>query len=58
MPSQQPRPPHHGPASPPTPLRRRLALLGYAGGLLLVFALSLLLLPADSGVGKLLWRML
>lgn len=46
------------PAEPiaPRPLRRRaLSNLGYAAGLLLVFILSLLLLPRDSGLGRLLW---
>lgn len=47
------------PAGPESPIRRRrrqrwLNLL-YALGLLLVFLISLLLLPADDGVGKLLW---
>jgi len=35
--------------------RRGLTSLGYAAGLLLVFILSLLLLPHDSGLGRLLW---
>ncbi len=33
----------------------RLINLAYVLGLLLVFALSLLLLPDDTGLGKLLW---
>tara|TARA_Y100001951_G_scaffold32422_1_gene25500 strand:+ start:2598 stop:2870 length:273 start_codon:yes stop_codon:yes gene_type:complete len=33
----------------------RLSSLCYAAGLLLVFILSLLLLPHDSGLGRLLW---
>lgn len=36
------------------PRQRWISLL-YAFGLLLVFLASLLLLPADAGVGKLLW---
>ncbi|WP_313086118.1 hypothetical protein [Pseudomonas sp.] len=55
----------------PTPLRRdaqpkaervarpsrrwRLVNLAYVLGLLLVFVLGLMLLPADNGLGKLLW---
>ncbi len=41
----------------PTHRRRRQRWLNlfYALGLLLVFLISLLLLPADAGVGKLLW---
>ena len=35
--------------------RQRLISLAYALGLLLVFMLSLLLLPDDTGLGKLLW---
>lgn len=35
--------------------RQRLTSLVYALGLLLVFLLSLLLLPDDTGLGKLLW---
>ncbi|UNG18529.1 hypothetical protein [Stutzerimonas zhaodongensis] len=35
--------------------RQRLISLAYALGLLLVFLLSLLLLPDDAGLGKLLW---
>jgi ferric-dicitrate binding protein FerR (iron transport regulator) len=35
--------------------RHRLISLAYVLGLLLVFILSLLLLPADTGLGKLLW---
>ncbi|SEH51411.1 hypothetical protein SAMN05216535_0195 [Stutzerimonas xanthomarina] len=35
--------------------RQRLISLVYALGLLLVFVLSLLLLPNDAGLGKLLW---
>lgn len=42
-----PRPPHSR--------KRRLVTLAYAVGLILVFLLSLLLLPDDSGLGKLLW---
>lgn len=45
-------------APPPSVSRRkrnRLVSLAYVLGLLLVFALSLLLLPADTGLGKLLW---
>ncbi len=46
-------------ARPPKALRRRNKLISlvYALGLLLVFILSLLLLPADTGLGKLLWGM-
>jgi len=56
MPSQLPRPAHRAPASSAyvRRLRSRLGSLCYAAGLMLVFALSLLLLPADSGLGKLL----
>lgn len=36
----------------------RLISLVYALGLLLIFILSLLLLPADTGLGKLLWSSL
>ncbi len=44
-------------ASPPPRRSRANALvsLGYVLGLLLVFAFSLYLLPAHTGVGKLLW---
>ncbi|WP_019340880.1 hypothetical protein [Stutzerimonas stutzeri] len=35
--------------------RQRLISLAYALGLLLIFLLSLLLLPDDTGLGKLLW---
>lgn len=35
--------------------RHRLISLAYGLGLLLMFILSLLLLPADTGLGKLLW---
>lgn len=35
--------------------RQRLISLAYALGLLLIFMLSLLLLPNDTGLGKLLW---
>ena len=35
--------------------KQRLINLAYALGLVLVFLLSLLLLPDDSGLGKLLW---
>lgn len=35
--------------------RQRLISLAYALGLMLVFTLSLLLLPNDTGLGKLLW---
>lgn len=45
-------------APPPFASRRKrnlLVSLTYALGLLLVFVLSLLLLPADTGLGKLLW---
>jgi hypothetical protein len=35
--------------------RHRLISLAYVLGLMLVFILSLLLLPADTGLGKLLW---
>ncbi|MCQ4295893.1 hypothetical protein NAU58_09920 [Pseudomonas stutzeri] len=56
------RPPRNAkPVAPRTPrsLRRRgLTSLGYAAGLLLVFILSLLLLPRDSGLGRLLWSAL
>ena len=51
------------PATPPTAIspqaqrrrRNRLISLAYGLGLLLVFILSLLLLPAETGVGRLLW---
>lgn len=43
------------PAMPRAAQRRGLTSLGYAAGLLLVFILSLLLLPHDSGLGRLLW---
>jgi len=36
--------------------RHRLINFAYALGLLLVFVLSLLLLPDDTGLGKLLWN--
>ena len=51
------RPQHHlPPAATPQRLRRqRLISLAYGLGLLLVFLLSLLLLPSDTGLGKLLW---
>lgn len=35
--------------------RHRLISLAYVLGLMLVFILSLLLLPDDTGLGKLLW---
>jgi hypothetical protein len=35
--------------------RHRLISLAYVLGLMLVFIFSLLLLPADTGLGKLLW---
>lgn len=51
--------PHHLPrAGTPSPARhrrQRLISLAYGLGLLLVFLLSLLLLPNDTGLGKLLW---
>jgi len=38
------------------PSRRwRLVNLAYVLGLLMVFVLGLMLLPADNGLGKLLW---
>lgn len=37
---------------------QRLLSLAYGFGLLLVFLVSLLLLPHDAGVGKLLWGVL
>ncbi len=37
------------------PIKQRWLSLFYALGLLLVFLLSLLLLPADAGIGRLLW---
>jgi len=43
------------PAAPRPWVRSRLSSLCYAAGLLLVFILSLLLLPNDSGLGRLLW---
>lgn len=63
MPSHTHRPSSQTPATPSatTPSeahrqrRNRLISLGYALGLLLIFLLSLLLLPADTGLGKLLW---
>lgn len=42
-------------SSPRRQLKQRWLNLLYALGLLLVFLTSLLLLPADAGVGKLLW---
>ncbi len=36
-------------------IRHRAACAGYAIGLLLIFALSLYLLPHDTGVGRLLF---
>lgn len=43
-------------ASPPRRSRAgALVSLGYILGLLLIFGLSLYLLPAHTGVGKLLW---
>lgn len=54
--SRQPSPDGKPPAaSRPPRARSRLSSLCYAAGLLLVFILSLLLLPNDSGVGRLLW---
>lgn len=52
-------PPHDHPPAPTSSTRRQqkqrwLSVL-YGIGLLLVFLISLLLLPADAGVGKLLW---
>lgn len=38
--------------------RNRLIACAYLLGLLLTFILSLLLLPTDSGLGKLLWSSL
>lgn len=38
--------------------RQRLICAAYVLGLILVFLLSLLLLPEDAGLGKLLWSML
>lgn len=35
--------------------RQRLICTAYVLGLILVFLLSLLLLPVDAGLGKLLW---
>ena len=50
------RPCATSPASPPRRSRANaLVSLGYVLGLLLVFAFSLYLLPAHTGVGKLLW---
>lgn len=43
------------PTKPRRSRKQRLISLGYALGLILVFLLSLLLLPADVGLGKLLW---
>lgn len=63
MPSHTRRPSSRTPANPSATTapethrqrRNRLISLGYALGLLLIFILSLLLLPADTGLGKLLW---
>jgi len=54
--SRQSGPDGKAPVASRTPrARSRLSSLGYAAGLLLVFILSLLLLPHDSGLGRLLW---
>ncbi|UPQ82644.1 hypothetical protein M0M42_20045 [Pseudomonas knackmussii] len=37
---------------------QRLLSLAYGFGLLLIFLVSLLLLPHDAGVGRLLWGVL
>jgi hypothetical protein len=47
--------PHKGTATRRKIRKRRLITLAYAVGLAMVFVLSLLLLPHDSGLGKLLW---
>jgi len=47
--------PHKGTATRRKSRKRRLITLAYAVGLAMVFVLSLLLLPHDSGLGKLLW---
>lgn len=52
------RPSGQSPTAAPARRRRRrqrLISLAYAVGLMLVFLLSLLLLPDDTGLGKLLW---
>jgi len=63
----QPRKPDSQSTVPPsavTPSRaprekpNRLISLGYVLGLLLIFIFSLLLLPTDTGLGKLLWSAL
>jgi len=54
--SRQPSPNGKAPAASRTPRARFwLSSLCYAVGLLLVFILSLLLLPHDRGLGRLLW---
>jgi len=53
--SRQQSPDGQAPAAPRPWVRSRLSSLCYAAGLLLVFILSLLLLPNDSGLGRLLW---
>ena len=44
--------------APETAQQQAVISLVYALGLLLIFILSLLLLPADTGLGKLLWSSL
>lgn len=54
--SHEPSPDGKAPAAARTPRARFwLSSLCYAVGLLLVFILSLLLLPHDRGLGRLLW---
>jgi len=58
MPSQSCPPRSPEPVAPAAPCAKRsrgLTCLCYAVGLLLVFILSLLLLPHDRGLGRLLW---
>lgn len=57
--SRQQSPDGTAPVASRTPrARSRLSSFCYAAGLLLVFILSLLLLPHDSGLGRLLWGVL
>jgi len=58
MPSQSCPPRSPEPVAPAAPCAKRsrgLTCMCYAVGLLLVFILSLLLLPHDRGLGRLLW---
>lgn len=61
MPRHRSRPRSTAPSTPSRSHRQRpsrLISFCYALGLLLIFILSLLLLPADAGLGKLLWSSL